>query len=79
MTLNHLFLIHRYKFVSVHYVSPTKDNRYQTQKMKAQGLFADVQDEVGDIIVATVNPDEIAELLNPDGVALKDLIYKRRS
>src|SRR6266704_3434069 len=31
MTLNHLFLVHRYKIWSVHYVSPTDDNRYQAQ------------------------------------------------
>ena len=35
MTLIHLFLIHRYKAVSVHYVSPTEDNQYQTRKMKS--------------------------------------------
>ena len=35
MTLNHLFLVHRYKIWSVHYVSPTDDNRYQAQKMEA--------------------------------------------
>ena len=29
MTLIHLFLIHRYKADSVHYVSPTEDNQYQ--------------------------------------------------
>ena len=29
MTLIHLFLIHRYQASSVHYVSPTDDNRYQ--------------------------------------------------
>ena len=54
MTLNHLFLIHRYKIWSVHYVSPTEDNRYQAQKMKTHGLFSDVHDEVGDVIVADV-------------------------
>src|SRR6516162_2599697 len=32
MTLNHLFLIHRYKIWSVHYVSPTEDNRYQARR-----------------------------------------------
>src|SRR5215472_14845597 len=37
MTLNHLFLIHRYKIWAVHYVSPTDDNRYQAQKMKTHG------------------------------------------
>ena len=57
MTLIHLFLIHRYKAASVHYVSPTEDNRYQAQKMKAHGLFSDVHDEVGQIIVADVDAE----------------------
>ena len=39
MTLIHLFLIHRYRAASVHYVAPTDDNQYQTQKMKAHGIF----------------------------------------
>ena len=47
MTLIHLFLVHRYRAWAVHYVSPTDDNRYQAQKMKAHGLFSDVHDEVG--------------------------------
>ena len=76
MTLIHLFLIHRYKISSVHYVSPTDDNQYQTQKMKSHRLFADVNYEVGQIIVAGVNATRIAELLNPDGVALQKLITK---
>ena len=76
MTLIHLFLIHRYKISSVHYVSPTDDNQYQTQKMKSHRLFADVNHEVGQIIVAGVNATRIAELLNPDGVALQKLITK---
>jgi len=76
MTLVHLFLIHRYRAVSVHYVGPTEDNRYQTQKMKNHGIFSDVHSEVGQIIVAEVNKDRIAELLEPDRVALKKLIDK---
>jgi isocitrate lyase len=55
MTLNHLFLVHRYKIWAVHYVSPSDDNRYQAQKMKTHGLFSDVHDEVGHIIVADVS------------------------
>ena len=76
MTLIHLFLIHRYKAGSVHYVSPTEDNRYQAQKMKAHGIFSDVHDEVGQIIVADVNAPRIAELLAADRVALGKLIRK---
>jgi len=76
MTLVHLFLIHRYKAVSVHYVSPTEDNHYQAQKMKSHGLFAEVHDEVGQIIVAEVDRDRVAELLEPEGQALDRLIRK---
>jgi isocitrate/methylisocitrate lyase len=76
MTLIHLFLIHRYKAVCVHYVSPTEDNRYQASKMKNHGIYSDVHSEVGDIIVADVNKDRIAELLEQDGKALAKLINK---
>jgi len=77
MTLVHLFLVHRYKADSVHYVSPTQDNRYQTAKMKTHGIFSEVSSEIGDIIVATVNADRIAELLKPDLKALRRLIEKK--
>src|SRR4029434_11310503 len=33
MTLVHLFLVHRFKAASVHYVTPTEDNQYQVEKM----------------------------------------------
>ncbi len=76
MTLVHLWLVHRYKSDSVHYVSPSEDNKYQTMKMKSHGLFSDVQTEVGQIIVADVNHSRIEELLAPDRVALWKLIRK---
>jgi len=77
MTLNHLFLIHRYKIWSVHYVSPTEDNRYQAQKMKSHGLFVDVHDDVGDIIVADVSAEGVKALLAPDHEHLTALIGRR--
>ena len=76
MTLIHLFLVHRYKASSVHYVSPTDDNRYQAQKMKTHGLFSDVHDEVGQIIVADVSAEGIQALLAPDRARLQDLIHQ---
>jgi isocitrate lyase len=76
MTLIHLFLIHRYKASSVHYVSPTEDNRYQAQKMKAQGLFSDVHDEVGQIIVADVSAENVKALLAADRV---DALIRQRN
>jgi isocitrate lyase len=77
ITLIHLFLIHRYKISSVHYVSPTDDNRYQTQKMKTHGLFRDVHDEVGEVIVADVDADSVKQLLAADRKKLDDLIHQR--
>ena len=77
MTLTHLFLIHRYRAWSVHYVSPTEDNRYQTQKMRSHGLFGDVHEEVGHIIVAEVDTARVEALLADDRKDLEDLIHKR--
>ncbi len=76
MTLIHLFLIHRYRVASVHYVTPTSDNEHQTAKMKAHGIYSQVNTEVGQIIVADVNAARIAELLSPDHAALGQLISK---
>ncbi len=78
MTLMHLFLIHRYHVESVHYVSPTEDNHRQTERMKELGFYSQVNNEVGEIIVADVDRMRIAELLDADSPALEDLIHKRR-
>ncbi len=77
MTLLHLFLVHRYKIASVHYVTPTEDNGYQAQKMKTHGLFAEVHHEVGQIIVAAVDADGVKALLAPDRARLTALIERR--
>ena len=77
MTLNHLFLVHRYKIWAVHYVSPTDDNRYQAQKMNTHGLFSDVHDEVGHIIVADVSAEGVKALLAPDRDRLNALIQRK--
>jgi len=76
MTLIHLWLVHRFKADAVYYVTPTEDNQYQTEKMKSHGIFSEVYQEVGEIIVAEVNRPRIAELLKPDRVALRRLITK---
>jgi isocitrate lyase len=78
MTLIHLFLVHRYKIDSVHYLSPSEDNQYQTTKMKTLGIFAEVNNEIGEIIVADVDRKRIEELLAPDGRALQKLIRKQQ-
>jgi isocitrate lyase len=73
MTLLQLFLIHRYKIYSVHYVTPTEDNRRQAEGMRKQGLFSNVAEEVGEIIVADVNAARVKDLLAPDRAALTAL------
>ncbi|MGK2883048.1 MAG: isocitrate lyase ICL2 [Mycobacterium sp.] len=76
MDVIHLWLIHRFKPEIVYYVTPTEDNIYQTEKMKSHGIFSDVYQEVGEIIVADVNQSRIDELLAPDHEALLRLIRK---
>ncbi|BBY53499.1 isocitrate lyase family protein [Mycobacterium koreense] len=76
MTLIHLWLVHRFKADAFYYVTPTEDNVYQTEKMKSHGIFSDVHQEVGEIIVAEVNHQRIAELLASDQAALQQLIKK---
>ncbi len=76
MDLIHVWLIHRFKAEIVYYVTPTEDNIYQTEKMKSHGIFTNVYQEVGEIIVADVNQPRIDELLAADGAALGRLIRK---
>ena len=63
--------------MSVHYVSPNEDNERQSAGMKALGIFDDVNNEVGHIIVAPVNAERVASLLDPDRVELARLIGER--
>jgi isocitrate lyase len=77
MTLALLFLLHRYKVDSVHFVTPTEDNQRQAEGMKALGLFGSVVQEVGKIIVADVDKGRVRELVAPERAALKALIAKR--
>jgi isocitrate lyase len=60
-------------------VNPTDDNQLQTKGMQRHGIFGDVHMEVGDIIVAEVNPVRITELLKPDQKELKKFIQKKSS
>ena len=76
MMVVQLFLIHRYNASSVHYVTPTEDNEFQTQSMKSVGIFSEVHTEIGQIIVAQVNKEHVAELLKPDRVLLLEIIRK---
>ncbi len=56
-----MFLLHRYKAGLVHYLSPTEDNQHQAQKMKRLGIFNNVNNEADLIIVASINPQRIAD------------------
>ncbi len=76
MTLVTLFLIHRYKAVSVHYVTPTEDNQRQAEGMHGLGLYGEIRTEIGEIIVAQVNVDRVKELVKPESEELKRLISK---
>jgi isocitrate lyase len=76
MMLAQLFLICRYRASSVHYLTPTEDNESQTLRMKSMQIFSDVQSEVGQIIVATVNKPFVDEIFKPDRTALLGLIKK---
>ena len=76
MAVVQLFLIHRYSANAVHYVTPTEDNELQTQKMKSLGIFSDVHTEIGQIIVAQVSKERVADLVKPDKARLLELIRK---
>jgi len=76
MTLVQLFLIHRYRAGSIHYLTPTEDNRAQTQRMQELGIFTVVRTEIGQIVVADVNRERVEALVRPDADALAALIRK---
>jgi isocitrate lyase len=76
MTLVQLFLIHRYRAASLHYLTPTEDNQSQTQRMQDLGIFTVVRTEIGQIIVADVDRERVRELVRPDGEQLAELIRK---
>ena len=76
MTLLHLFLIHRYEAASVHYLTPNEDNRRQCESMVQLGIFEQVKDEVGEIIVADVNASVIKALVAPASPERDRLITK---
>ena len=76
MTLVQLFLIHRYRAASLHYVTPTEDNRSQTQRMHELGIFTVVRTDIGQIIVANVDRARVSALVEPDGEQLAGLIRK---
>jgi isocitrate lyase len=76
MTLVQLFMMHRYRADSLHYLTPTEDNLSQAQRMHDLGIFTVVRTEIGQIIVAEVDRERVGELVRPDGEQLAELIRK---
>jgi isocitrate lyase len=76
MTLLHLFLLHRYRATSIHFLTPTDDNRRQCERLSARGIFRSVSDEVGEIIVADVDASTVRSLVT-DEAALATLVEGR--
>jgi isocitrate/methylisocitrate lyase len=74
MTLAQVFLMHRYRAESVHYLTPTDDNAAQVERMHGLGIFRSVATEVGHIMVADVDGDRIEALAAIDTKALTALI-----
>lgn len=74
MTLVQLFLMHRFKADIVEFMTPNEDNRQQTNGMARHGIFEDVIEEIGDIIVAHINKDIVAKMVGDDGTGINQLI-----
>jgi isocitrate lyase len=74
MTLMHLYLFNRFKANAVHYVAPTEDNSRQCARMQDWGVYSNVSNEIGQIIVAQVNTDTVAALTGNNGEAIGKLI-----
>jgi isocitrate lyase len=76
MTLVQLFLIHRYRASSLHYLTPSEDNRLQTKRMQDLGIFTVVRTEIGQLIVADVDREHVGELVRADREKLAELIRR---
>ncbi len=55
-----------------------KDNSIQAERMKETCIYEEVNTEIGDIIVASVNAKRIKNLLEPDKIELNNLISKSK-
>ncbi|MEZ6102317.1 MAG: isocitrate lyase/phosphoenolpyruvate mutase family protein [Pirellulaceae bacterium] len=77
MTLMHLYLIHRYGCQAVHYVTPNENNERQALRMMEMGLFERVTVDQDQVIVAKVNRDRVACLLESDRQEIEKLVSKR--
>jgi len=79
MTLLQLYLIYRYKADIMQYMTPSDDNRHQTNGMKRFGIFKDAKEEIGDIIVAYVDKDVVGQLVNPKKQGIDRLLSKEEA
>lgn len=77
MTLMHLFITNRYQCDTVHFLTPTTDITKQCGAMLRMGLYTSFTDEVGQIIVADIDKDEVRRYVNIEGRIIK-LIHKKR-
>ena len=64
MALLELFLVHRYKAESVHFVSPTEDSMGHAKSLQELAFFSEVKTEIGDLIVANLNAETIDRLVS---------------
>lgn len=73
MTILHLFLFNRFKSNLVHYLTPTDDNTKQCEGMSKRGIYKNVHEEIGQLIVAEVQLDEVKTYVTNDH-KIKDLL-----
>lgn len=76
MTLMHVFLMNRYKSNTVHYLTPTNDNLLQCTAMKNLGLYTNVTNEIGQIIVAEIDKKQVKSYID-NGEEISHLIEKK--
>ncbi|NNE56247.1 MAG: isocitrate lyase, partial [Flavobacteriales bacterium] len=79
MTLLQIFVINRYESSSVHYLTPTGDNLKQCDAMRRMGLFTNFSNEIGQIIVADVNEEQMLAYLKDEATVLSLLQQSKKS
>ena len=79
MTLMHIFLLNRFKSNAVHYLTPSKDNAGQCEGMQRRGIYKNVKEEIGQLIVADVNVEHVAAYLENDGLKARELFETKNS
>ena len=62
-----------------HRILSARDQNNYNPALRQKRIFRDVKAEAGLIIVAEVNADRVAELLNPDHVAIRDFLRRGRA